>query len=80
MAEQTTPKKQAPTTRQTATPKLPRALQRQVDVMRAAGIPERRIQQYMSVNFSAGPMAQRRAERREKFLRREAAKKFGTPP
>jgi len=55
-------------------------LQRMVDSMRAAGLSEQKINQYLSVQYSAGPGTERRAERREKFLRRQAAEKYGTPP
>jgi len=56
------------------------AMQRMVDAMRAAGLSEQKINQYLSVQYSAGPGTERRAERREKFLRRQAAEKYGTPP
>lgn len=55
-------------------------MQRMVDAMRAAGLSDRKIHQYLSAQYSAGPGAERRAERREKFLRRRAAEKYGTPP
>lgn len=55
-------------------------MQRMVDAMRAAGLSEQKINQYLSVQYSAGPGSERRAERREKFLRRQAATKYGTPP
>jgi hypothetical protein len=55
-------------------------MQKMVDAMRAAGLSEQKITQYLSVQYSAGPGAGRRAERREKFLRRQAAEKYGTPP
>lgn len=55
-------------------------MQRMTDAMRAAGVSEQRINQYLSVTYSAGPGAERRAERREKFRRRRAAEKYGTPP
>lgn len=55
-------------------------LQRMVDAMRAAGLSEHKINTYLSTQYSAGPGAKRRAERREKFLRRQAAEKYGTPP
>ncbi len=55
-------------------------MQRMVDAMRAAGLSDKKINQYLSVQYSAGPGTERRAERREKFLRRQAAEKYGTPP
>ncbi len=55
-------------------------MQRIVDAMRAAGLSEQRINRYLSVQYSAGPGSERRAERREKFMRRRAAEKYGTPP
>jgi len=55
-------------------------MQKMVDAMRAAGLSEQKINQYLSVQYSAGPGAERREERREKFLRRKAAEKYGTPP
>lgn len=55
-------------------------MQKMVDAMRAAGLSDQKINQYLSVQFSAGPGSERRAERREKFLRRQAAEKYGTPP
>ena len=55
-------------------------MQKMVDAMRAAGLSDKKINQYLSVQYSAGPNAERRAERREKFLRRRAAEKYGTPP
>lgn len=56
------------------------ALKRYRDMLRAAGVPERRIQAYMRVQFGEVAEGERRAERREKFLRRQAAEKYGTPP
>jgi hypothetical protein len=55
-------------------------MQKMVDAMRAAGLSEQKINRYLSVQYSAGPGSERRAETREKFLRRKAADKYGTPP
>ncbi len=74
-----TPPKPKPKPKRTLTPMTP-SMKRYMDALRSAGIPEHRIEQYMSTQFSQGPGQGRRAERREKFLRRQAAEKYGTPP
>lgn len=55
------------------------------DLLRAAGVPEKHIEKYIPIIIKRTAQLEefdreRRAERREKFLRRQAAEKYGTPP
>lgn len=56
------------------------AMKRYKDVLLGAGVAPNRVQQYMDAKFGEAAYTTRRAERRETFLRRKAAEKYGTPP
>lgn len=69
----------APAPAQTGTPTLTEA-KRARDMLRAAGFSAGEITVFMSKSPQARRTGSTRAQMRERFLRRKAATKYGTPP